>query len=74
VRFGTRGNREAPELVSLSMNAHTWVDVALAFIAGLPAIIAAVSSVRNGRKIEKHNGELGRSIDRLDRRGKIGRN
>lgn len=47
---------------------HTWVDVALAFIAALPAIIAAVSSVRNGRKIDRHNGELGRQIDRIRRR------
>lgn len=42
--------------------AHTWVDVALAFVLALPAIIAACSSLRNGRKIEKLNGaEAGRT-------------
>ena len=47
------------------MNAHTWIDVALALVAGLPAIIAACSSLRNGKKIDRHNGELGRQVDKL---------
>lgn len=57
---------------------HTWQDVCLALIAILPgtvaAIVSAVSSVKNGTKIDKHNGELGRSIDKLHVARKIGRN
>lgn len=34
---------------------HTWIDVALTAIAALPGVIAAVSSLRNGRTL-KENG------------------
>ena len=32
------------------------VNVAIAMIAGSPAIIAAISSLRNGKKLDKVNG------------------
>jgi hypothetical protein len=37
-------------LSSLATSA-TWEDVALAFIAALPGAIAAVSSIKNGRRL-----------------------
>lgn len=32
-------------------SSHTWIDVALTAIATLPAVIAAASSLRNGRTL-----------------------
>lgn len=34
---------------------HSWQDVAIAFVAALPAICAALIGVRNGRKIDRHD-------------------
>jgi hypothetical protein len=37
----------------------TWIDVAFAFVAAIPATIAAISSLRNGKKISRvENGRL----------------
>jgi len=35
---------------------HTWIDLCIAAVLSLPAIIAAVSSLRNGKHLEKLNG------------------
>lgn len=37
------------------MSNATWQDVALALIAAIPGAIAAVSSLQNGRKIDKNH-------------------
>jgi len=34
------------------MRDPTWIDLAIAFIAGLPGLIAALSSFHNGRRLE----------------------
>jgi len=53
---------------------HTWQDVAIAFVAALPAMVAAISSLRNGRKIERHDARIVKVVrDDSDRR-RIGRN
>jgi hypothetical protein len=51
-----------PEKRRFSMT-HSWQDVVLALIAAAPAIIAAISSVRNGRKIDSHNTEVQQKLD-----------
>lgn len=40
------------------MHAVTWQDVALAFVAGLPGLIAAWSSIRNGHEQTRVKAEL----------------
>jgi hypothetical protein len=36
----------------------TWIDVALAFIAIVPATVAALSSLRNGKRIARHDARI----------------
>jgi hypothetical protein len=55
------------------MNTHSWQDVVLAAIAILPgitaAIVAAVSSVRNGHKLNRlSDGERRRGSRRNEKR------
>lgn len=52
----------------------TWEDVALAFIAALPGIIAAVSSIQNGRELKRQRPRnLGAAVAEQLRRPKIRR-
>ena len=50
------------------MHPNTWQDVALAFIAGLPGLVAAWSSLKNGaeqrrvkKELQETNGHLRRT-------------
>jgi hypothetical protein len=36
----------------------TWIDVALAIVAIVPATIAALSSLRNGKRIARHDARI----------------
>ena len=36
------------------MVSKTWIDIALALIAAAPGTIAAISSLRNGRALNRH--------------------
>ncbi len=40
------------------MSDDSWEKVVVAIVAGLPAIIAAISSVKNGRKLDDAKKEL----------------
>jgi hypothetical protein len=37
-------------------NPHTWMDVCVIAIVSAPGVIAAVSSLRNGKKLDRVNG------------------
>jgi len=52
----------------------SWQDVALALIAGLPGMIAAVSSIRNGKEQTRVKDELKETNGHLRRVQRIGRN
>jgi hypothetical protein len=56
------------------MNPHTWQDVALAFVAGLPGLIAAWSSIRNGQEQKRVKEELKETKGHILRSRTIGRN
>ena len=56
------------------MNAHSWQDVALALIAGIPACIAAISSLRNGIEQKRVKEELKETNGHLRRTKALGRN
>jgi len=54
-------------MIPLASNA-TWQDVALTFIAALPGLIAAMSSLKNGKTLksqEFRNQQIERKIDVL---------
>jgi len=49
----------------------TWQDVALSLIAALPAVIAAASSLKNGRVLAQHDArvsQIERKIDTIKQR------
>ena len=46
---------------------HNWQEVALAFIAALPAVIAAASSLRNGREQKRVKRELQETNGRIQK-------
>jgi len=56
------------------MHPNTWQDVALAFVAGLPGLIAAWSSIRNGKEQQRVKEELRETNGHLRRTRAIGRN
>ena len=51
---------------------HTWIDVALTAIAALPGVIAAVSSLKNGRTLRENGRRKSSTTLRSKKKGERG--
>lgn len=68
-------NEDRKEYKNLEPNARTWIDIAYTIIVTAPAVIAAVSSLRNGKKLRdnlprrKRKRATGHSTSNRTRKG-----